>query len=186
MTNPKDDLEILRCELERKRLEHAPAIPRESVLKWMANPDVEVKGAVYALTSNEEQTQRISPPLTLEMDRQFVLSYFGQCIAEDPPQASEFAESRFSACCNLLEWFRALWNDRTIPREQINPIKEWIAQQYREGDFEVRRTLVQATLEHLFEDPGIKDFFSDWEAKDTVCTAYREAKAWSERSIKSH
>ena len=95
MKQENNDLNLIAAELERKNPEKGPIIPLESVLRWMASPDVEVKGAVYALTSNEDQTRRIQPPLTLEVDTGFVLSYFAQCIAEDPPVDSMFADSAF-------------------------------------------------------------------------------------------
>jgi hypothetical protein len=184
MKQENDDLNLIAAELERKNLEKGQVIPLESVLRWMASPDVEVKGAVYALTSKEEQTRRIQPPLTLEVDTSFVLSYFAQCIVEDPPVGSMFADSRFSACSDLVNWFKELWGDTAVPRSVMSDIKDWIARQFVNGDTEIRRTLVQATLEHLFEDPTIRDFFSDWRSESSLEDAYRQAKEWSEGRVK--
>lgn len=182
MKQENDDLNLIAAELERNNPEKDQVIPLELVLRWMASLDVEVKGAVYALTSKEEHTRRIQPPLTLEIDASFVLSYFAQCIVEDPPIDSMFADSRFFACSNLVNWFKELWDDTEVPRSVMSDIKDWIAQQFVNGDTEIRRTLIQATLEHLFEDPAIRDFFSDWQSESSL-DAYRQAKEWSEGRV---
>ncbi len=66
----------------------------------------------------------------------------------------------------------------------MSEIKDWIARQFINGDTDIRRTLVQATLEHLFEDPTISDFFSDWRSESSLADAYRQAKEWSEGRVK--
>jgi hypothetical protein len=47
------------------------------------------------------------------------------------------------------------------------------------GDSEIRTCIVQATLEHLFENREVAEYSSDWKEHPVLSTAYREAMEWS-------
>jgi hypothetical protein len=51
---------------------------------------------------------------------------------------------------------------------------------YIAGDAEVRQALVQATLEHLFENREVAEYFSDWKRHPVLSIAYDEAMQWVE------
>ena len=49
---------------------------------------------------------------------------------------------------------------------------------YKEGDPDTRVSIVQATLEHLFEQDQIREFFSDWKNDEVLAVAHEEASEW--------
>jgi hypothetical protein len=53
-----------------------------------------------------------------------------------------------------------------------------MAKLYREGDARLRRCLVDATLEHLFEQGKFRKFFADWKADPVLGVAHAEALEW--------
>jgi hypothetical protein len=65
-----------------------------------------------------------------------------------------------------------------VPREVLKELRNWLGQLYREGDKGVRTCIVNATLEHLFEQEEIRNFFSNWKNDDVLAVAHREASDW--------
>ena len=150
------------------------AIPRQRVLEWMRTGDIECMGAIYSLISDD--FDRIQPALQFAEYHPFVLTYFQRCLLDDPQ--SEWAETRYGAGHNIMAWFVWSWRDPDQRTTTIPALKEWLAALYVDGDSDVRTCLVQATLEHLFENREVADYFSDWKDGPVLSTAYREAMEW--------
>jgi hypothetical protein len=49
---------------------------------------------------------------------------------------------------------------------------------YKQGDSNLRNCIAQATLEHLFEQEPIREFFADWMNDEVLALAYRDASEW--------
>jgi hypothetical protein len=60
----------------------------------------------------------------------------------------------------------------------LTDLKTWLGQLYKEGDSEIRTCIVQATLERLFEQKDIREFFSDWQKDAVLAVAHQEASEW--------
>jgi hypothetical protein len=54
----------------------------------------------------------------------------------------------------------------------------WLGRLYKEGDADIRRCIVHATLEHLFEQEPIRKFFADWKNDEVLAVAHAEASEW--------
>src|SRR5712671_6086092 len=59
-------------------------IPRDRVLKWMKESDIEVLGATYTLILDERHNRRIEPPLAFDDYHAFVMRYYEGCLLENP------------------------------------------------------------------------------------------------------
>lgn len=158
-------------------------IPKEKVITWMASDDLEVLGALYAYIFSDSYRDRIAPPLRLEEYFPFLLKYWKRCLFENPD--SNWACTRYEAGWDVVKWFKRFWNDKAIPRDRLAAIKEMLADAYRKEDDELRRCVVNATLEHLFEDSKIANYFSDWKDDRLLKPAYSDALLWSQKGGKS-
>jgi len=160
----------------------AELIPREMVKRWMSSDDLEALGAVHALLHKPQYSERISPPIDVDERQCFVLHYLERCLRENPD--SDWTSTRYEAGWELASWFSGLWNDPSA-REFCGVVKTRLAQLYHAGDEELRRALVDATLEHLFERRDIARFFEDWKKDPVLATGYAEALQWAEKGGKS-
>ena len=48
----------------------------------------------------------------------------------------------------------------------------------------LKRAVVDGTLEHLFEEKELRQFFADWKADSQLKTAYDEAQLWADTQAK--
>lgn len=158
-------------------------IPLEKVKKWMSSDDLDALGALHAALSSAGSSERISPPIDFEDYFHFVRSYLERCLRENPD--SEWASSRYEAGWEVARWIQGLWNDSSVRRSALAELKAWLADLYRSGDDAVRRCLVDATLEHLFEQPDFVSYFQDWTRDSVLAIAYTEACLWIDKGRRS-
>jgi hypothetical protein len=144
------------------------------VRRWSKSDDIEILGFTSALI--HDARFRIEPPLAPNEYKAFVTHYYERCLKEDPK--GEWADSRYSAGTTLVNIFGSLWRDSAVPREVVNELKDWLGRLYAEGDETLRTCIVTATLEHLFEQKDIRDFFSDWKERPVLTIAHKEASEW--------
>jgi hypothetical protein len=158
--------------------ERPPTTPvsLDRLRRWMASPDIRVLGAAYVFLDDPRHSARIDPPLDFEEDYEFTKKYYERCFRENPE--GDWTNNRYEAGWDLVNWFAALWKDRSVPRPALSGLKQWLADLYRDGDAGLRRCLVDATLEHLFEQPQVRKFFDDWKGDPVLTVAHAEALAW--------
>lgn len=147
------------------------------VQRWISSSDIEILGFTYALLS--DRRFRIEPPIPLDDYVKFVKHYYERCFRENPD--GEWSDSSHSAGTDLVNLFAHLWRDTSVPRSVLDDLKMWLARLYKEGDPAIRNCIVQATLEHLFEQEQIREFFSDWQGDEVLAVAHEEASEWYKR-----
>jgi len=152
-------------------------ISKEQVLKWMRSGDIQVRGCICAMICEYERAEHITPPLNFEDYYGFVVPYLEQCIEENPN--IEWVSSRYIAGHELVRWIVTFWNDESVPRTKLVEIKQRLAALYKRGEVGVRDAVLNAVLEHLFENGQLADFFKDWQADPDLALAYRDALLWT-------
>jgi hypothetical protein len=162
---------------EIKSFIESDCIPVRYILRWMNSSDIEVLGAVEAILMDPQLYDRIKPQPPDEVVFDFLLNYYRRCILEDPQ--GEWCLSRYIAAHSLKSWFMALWAHRQVYQATIDRIKMMLADLYRHGDNEVKDAVVNGALEHLFEDPSVAKYFSDWANDPELKTAFEEALEWA-------
>jgi hypothetical protein len=150
------------------------SVPLHDVRQWFKSDDIEVMGFTSALV--HDARFRIEPPLTPNEYKTFMTNYCERCLKEDPQ--GEWADSRYSAGWTLVNIFGSFWRDTSVPREVLKELKTWLGRLYTDGDESLRTCLVTATLEHLFEQKDIREFFSDWKKDPVLAIAHKEACLW--------
>jgi hypothetical protein len=151
------------------------------IRRWSKSDDIEILGFISSLI--HDTRFRIEPPFTPNEYKSLVAHYYERCLKEDPK--GEWADSRYSAGSTLVNIFGNLWRDSSVPREIVKDLKDWLGRLYAEGDENLRTCIVTATLEHLFEQKDIREFFSDWEKRPVLAIAHREASEWYLRGGKT-
>lgn len=173
------EAELVKLIVETFGLPEQPrysAIPKEQLLDWMWTNDVDALGALYFFIMKPAYANRIQPALTLPEYREFILRYFDHCLRLNPD--GDWVHTRYEAGWDLASWFAKLWQDRNASRETLQQIKNWLATLYKEANGEIRRCIVDATLEHLFENRAISRYFADWKKDAELAVAYAEAAEW--------
>lgn len=162
--------------------EHAERIPKTDTValsdlqRWMGSSDIEILGFTSSLVS--DRRFRIEPPISLSEYIEFTKRYCERCLRENPD--GKWSDSSYSAGGYLVNIFAGLWRDSSVPRSVLTDLKNWLAQLYKRGDSELRICIVNATLEHLFEQKDIREFFSDWQKDEVLAIAHKEASEWYE------
>lgn len=149
-------------------------VPLVDIQKWMASGDIEILGFTYALL--HDRRFRIEPPIAITEYVTFTKHYYERCFRENPD--GDWSDSRFTAATDLVNVFASLWRDPSVPRSFPQELKLWLANLYKTGDGAFRDCIIQATLEHLFEQEEIRGFFSDWKSDPELSAAYEEACEW--------
>jgi hypothetical protein len=162
--------------MERINQGSAERLSLDAVLRWMSSDDAETLGASYVLLITPLYSNRIEPRLSFEQYKTFLLDYYERCFRDNPQ--GEWVSSRYVAGWDLVRWFMSLWRDGEIPRDALKEIKAWLARMYRSGDEAVRICIINATLEHLFEDRKVAKFFGDWRDDAVLGPAYAAAMFW--------
>jgi hypothetical protein len=144
------------------------------VQRWMASGDIEILGFTQALLS--DRRLRIEPPISLSEYIEFTKRYYERCLRENPD--GEWSDSSYSAGMDLVNIFAGLWRDSSVPRPVLTDLKKWLGQLYKEGDSGIRTCIVQATLEHLFEQKDLREFFFDWLKDEVLGLTHQEASDW--------
>jgi hypothetical protein len=152
-------------------------IPVERLREWMHRPEIEVQAAIYDLVTSSERVKKVVPDLTFEDYLAFMPAFFSRCIIENP--STDLTLSRWEAAMEFLGWFGNLWDDPSVERSVLAEAKDQVRKLYLEGNSDVRLALIQGTLEHLFENASVRDFFADWLKEPTLQKAYEEAAEWS-------
>ena len=153
-------------------------IPRKQVMRWLASDDLEVMGAAAYLITYSPYWERIEPPLWSQEMEDFLFRYYECCLEEDPQM--EWADSRYQAAASIYDWFKAVPDEACLEGQMfLVRLKDWLARAYVEGSDEVRTAIVAGALEHIFEEPRWRDFFSDWFADPVLASACRTAMEWA-------
>jgi hypothetical protein len=144
------------------------------IQRWLSSDDIEILGFTYALL--HDRRFRIEPPIPVSEYVEFTKCYYERCLRENPD--GEWSDSRFTALTDFVNMFASLWRDSAVPRSVLDDLKSWLGNLYKEGDAGLRTCIVQATLEHLFEQKEIREFFADWLNDEVLALAHSEASEW--------
>jgi hypothetical protein len=159
---------------------NAREVSKSKVLEWMRSADLQVRGALYTLISDAGRAKHIRPSLQFEDYYGFVLPYLEQCIEQNPD--GEWTDSRYLAGHALVAWIFDFWNNEAVPRAKLAEIKHRLADLYKRGDAGVRDAVVNAVLEHLFENRQLATYFGDWKKDPVLERAYKDALSWTEKA----
>lgn len=153
--------------------EFGESIPGEVVKQGIASNDIATNGLVFAILHSPTVYQRVTPPLTLDDFQTLNIKYLPRCMKER--RSSEWRQSPYLAAHAVARWFLHLWRDRPEHLELLTDWKDTLGQLFIEGGSEVRDCVVCGVLEHIFGNPDVRNFFSDWKDHKVLRDAYSDA-----------
>lgn len=150
-------------------------IARDDVRRWIDSGDLLTWSAVYTLT--DKGWSRIQPELAADEQVEFKRRYLLRCIEENPP-SGDYLHGGYEAAWELagtLKHWRRMGGRAAASLRGIAVDLEKI---YRRGDPATRNRVLCGVLEHAFEDPALRPFFSNWERDPELREAYKLAVEW--------
>jgi hypothetical protein len=154
-------------------------VRKTDVLRWANSTDLEVLGLLYRYLANAQYFQRIEPKLEREKFVSIASEYLGNCLRGNPQGVH--SHNRYEAGWEIAALFSGLWREGEVSHQQCRRLKQWMAEIIKTGDSEIQQCLVNATLEHLFEDRRIAEYFEDWSADVALARVYSDAMLWPEQ-----
>ena|SRR5437868_6935623 len=158
--------------------EREGSTPKADIVAGIRSDDTELAGAIYDIVTTDKLRKRIEPPLADEELESLAMRYFERCILTDPK--GEWTLTRYSAAREAQRCMLDLWDSEGGDNEAFVKWKKWMEKLYRHGDEAIKRAVVDGILEHLFEEKGLRQFFTDWKADSELKTAYDEAQLWAD------
>jgi len=150
-------------------------IARDDVRRWIDSGDLLTWSAVYALT--REAWSRITPEMTADEQVDFMRRYLLRCIDENPTPGDYLHggyEAAWELAGALKEWRRRGSRIAAIVRGVSLDLEKL----YRRGDPATRNRVLCGVMEHAFEDPAVRPFFTGWDRDPELREAYRLAVEW--------
>jgi hypothetical protein len=149
---------------------------------WEQSSDENVLGLLlHAVTVGWE---RIQPPLSCDEYGDLLLKVFNAAVENKTENKTSYARSPYEvghllAACAV----QAITLVGSEPRilQVFGRLKEVLARLYRTGNGSQRRCIIDAVLEHSFENPELLRFFADWQSQSDLLDAFNEAQEWAER-----
>ena len=152
-----------------RQLSSDERVSRDDVHRWIDSGDLLTWSAVYALIEKTD--------LPAEEQIDFTRRYLLRCIEENPTPG-DYLHGGYQAAWELaarLRHWRAKGGRATKALRGIALDLEKI---YRRGDDATKNRILCGVLEHAFEDPALRPYFTDWDRDGDLREAYRLALEW--------
>lgn len=146
---------------------------KDLIQRWIDSGDLLTWSAVYALL---EQPSTQFPP---EEAAEFMRRYLMRCVEENPAPGDYLHggyEAAWELAALLKEWRRRGGRLGT----SVRSIAVELEKLYRRGDPATKNRVLCGVLEHAFEDPALRPFFSNWDRDAELREAYNLAMDWGE------
>lgn len=151
------------------------AIARDDLQRWIDSGDLLTWSGVYQLT--EEAWSRIQPPMTAEEHVDFMRCYLLRCIEENPAPGDHLHggyEAAWELAAALKKWRERGGRIAATVRGVAHDLEKI----WRRGDPATQNRVLCGVMEHVFEDPAMRPYFSSWERDPDLRDAYKLALEW--------
>jgi len=157
-------------------LEGDTPIARDDVRRWIETGDLLTWSAVYELTRTE--WSRITPEIPTEEQIGFMRRYLLRCIEENPTPG-HYLHGGFQAAWELAASLKH-WRRLEAKRQGalLRGVAVDLEKAYRRADAATQNRILCGVLEHAFEDPALRPYFSSWERDPELREIYRLALEW--------
>ena len=150
-------------------------IARDDLQRWIDSGDLLTWSGVYQLT--EEAWARVQPPMSPEQHVDFMRRYLLRCIEENPSPGDHLHagyEAAWELASALKQWRSRGGRIAAIVRGVAHDLEKI----YRRGDPATQNRVLCGVMEHAFEDPAVRPYFSGWERDPELRDAYKLAVEW--------
>lgn len=152
------------------------SIPKDQVLAWMTDDDLETRGAVYLLT--DRAWSRIQPALTKDEQCSSMAAYLLECL-ETNPTSGNLVHSGYEAAWELAAWLKHL-DDISGTEDVLQHVAQEIERIYRSADSKTKDRIMAGLLDHAFEQKNLRRFFAHWLYDPALRRAYALCSEWGD------
>ena len=157
------------------RLKSSEVVPRDDVRRWIESGDLLTWSAVYSLI--ETSWSRVQPEVPLDEQVDFLRRYLLRCIVENPRPGEHLHggyEAAWDLAAHMKRWRQNGGRLATVVRGIVIDLEKL----YRRAEPAARNRILCGVLEHLFEDPALRPYFSSWDRDEELREAYKLAMEW--------
>ena len=156
-------------------LQNDTPIARDDVRRWIDSGDLLTWSVVYTLT--EKAWERIQPELPSEEQIDFMRRYLLRCIDENPPPG-DYLHGGYEAAWELAACMKHWRRLGGRAAGAVRGIAVELEKLYRRADSATQNRILCGVLEHVFEDPALRQYFSKWDRDGELREAYKLALEW--------
>lgn len=142
-------------------------VAQDDVRRWIDSGDLLTWSAVHALMERGR----------IDADPDFLRSYLLRCIEENP-QPGGLLHGGYAAAWALAARMKEWRREGGRRAAMLRGIAAELEKLYRRGDSATRNRVLCGVLEHAFEDPALRPFFSTWDRDEELTEAYTLALDW--------
>ena len=132
------------------------------VRAWLQSENLEIAGAANRLLFVKEHWDRVTPALPFDECFRFRKHYYERCLTEltFDDYEGEWADVGFNLNHQIVDWFRELTVDKSVPRPYLDELKTWLKRMILESA--QGEQLASAVVDHLLGWKKTAKFFADW------------------------
>lgn len=150
-------------------------VASDDVRRWIDSGDLLIWSAVYALF--EDPSSRITPEIPPEEQIELMRRYLLRCIEENPAPG-ELLHGGYEAAWELAASLKTWRRRGGRIANGLRGIALDLEKIYRRGDPATQNRVLCGVMEHAFEDPALRPYFSGWERDAELRDAYKLALEW--------
>jgi hypothetical protein len=157
------------------RLASDEPVARDDVRRWIESGDLLTWSAVYALI--ESDWSRVQPEVPVDEQVDFMRRYLMRCIDENPSPGVHLHggyEAAWDLAAHMKLWRHSGGRLATV----VRGIAVDLERLYRRAEPAARNRVLCGVMEHLFEDPAMRPYFSTWDRDGDLREAYKLAVEW--------
>ena len=111
MTTPE---EVCEAFVDESGWPNANPVSRQQISVWMADPSLEVRGALFHFLRERADTSRVETPFTAEELFPFITKYFEDCLAapEELADGSKWVLGRTDLTHAIVYWTSDFWKQQ--------------------------------------------------------------------------
>ncbi|HVR39961.1 MAG TPA: hypothetical protein VMU84_12765 [Thermoanaerobaculia bacterium] len=155
-------------------LDSKASVARDDVRRWIDAGELQTWSALYALLDRAHD--RIDPQQPEGEAIEFMRRYLIRCIEENP-RPGEHLLGGYQAAWALAAKLK-VWRRGQKSVDILRGIAIELERIYRRGDSTTKNRILCGVMEHAFEDPALRPYFSGWDRDEDLKEAHKLALDW--------
>lgn len=155
-------------------LDSNDTIRADDARQWMLNGDLRMRGGVYEFFRRARH--RIVPEIPVEKQHSLILDCLFDCLIQNPA-SGDYLHSSFEAAWEIAEWVKYAQSHGQAT-EWIKEVVRRLTQAYISADDTTRNRIETGAIEHMFESPSLREYFTFWKDDQVLRTPYEFCLLW--------
>jgi len=153
----------------------AVSVSRSQCSVWMADPSLEVRGALFHFLRERADTSRVETPFTAEELFPFITKYFEDCLTapEEVADGSKWILGSIDLTHAIAYWASDFWKQQDRSGKGRARLMSWLRSVLL--DFpQHQELLATAFADHLFSQKRVRKGFTEWATDPEIAPLFPE------------